>query len=398
MAVRPNWKTDIQTSWPPMEIPSKASDIFGSSHLTVTRWSNNPSDDIEKNAASDEVIMDDFPEDGWSAGAKGPQWISIDFGSTHTIYSVEVDVLRATTSRHEIYISRSNLSKSFTFHHNEDPGDSPVPQAFLLETVCLRPSSPKTIRVKLAHPLHGIRWLRVATVESAAPAGYNAIRIVAARASDVAVRKYSVSESLGKTLSNVAAKSQSGPMISMFPDSFVPSRVVPSEMVTKQSAAVALKKQKGNIAWGGDDGEATSWGMVSAFSSNSLKPTSIGRQHRGASRVQIDDHARPSSPSSPLNRSQSTIDAELVQNERLQLMRKTSETRIRELKLIFYTQDVERTGIISLADFMIVFKKLDVTGLLSEEQVLSFLRDAGVLDSNVTFDQFVRIISHLETW
>ncbi|CUG93830.1 Hypothetical protein, putative [Bodo saltans] len=398
MAVRPNWKTDIQTSWSPMEVPSKASDIFGSSYLTVTRWSNNPSDHIEKNPASDEVIMDDFPEDGWSAGAKGPQWISIDFGSTHTIYGVEVDVLRATTSKHEIYISHSNLSKSLTFHHNEDPGDSPVPQAFLLESVCLRPSSPKTIRVKLTHPLHGIRWLRVATVESAVPAGYNGIRIIAARASEVAVRKYSVSESLGKTLSNVAARSQSGPMISMFPDSFVPSRVVPSEMVTKQTAAIAIKKQKSNIAWGGEDVEASPWGVVSAFSSSSLKQSPTGRSHRSASRVHIDDPMNPPSPSSPLNRSQSTIDAELVQNERLQLMRKTSETRMKELKLIFYTQDVERTGMISLAAFIVVFKKLDVTGLLSEEQVLSFLRDAGVLDSNVTFEQFVKVISHLETW
>lgn len=393
MAVKPVWRSDLQRTWPTFTIPSKADDVFSSANLCVSRWSNNPSDKIEKNPSTREIVMDEFPEDGWVSGARGPQWISIDLGSCHTVFCIEIDMFRGMTSKHEIYVSNSNLSKSATFSGLQNVGTERVPQATLLETICMKPASPRTMRVHLQQPLWGLRWIRVVATESLAPVAYANIRVIAVRGEWSASRKYSVSEVLGRTPSSAALVRDVGPMLSMFPDSFAPA--ITSNVLTSGAGKKRSKKnlRKEVVAWGGEESDDDSGSF------------SIGRKGKDSSWVKDDSSpSHTNKAAAPLQSQESSAWSEeqrianQLREDTLQLLRKSAAQREREMKIVFYTQDVERTGVISLADFLKIFRQTDVTGLISDEQVLSFLRDVGVTDSQVNFEQFMKVFARREAW
>ena len=326
LAVRPMWRSDIIEPKKQLMVPRKAENVFRSADvkLYVSRWSNNESDVVEKSPITGDTVMKVFPPNGWMSGAKGPQWICIDLGANHTIFSVEVELFRSTPSLHELYFSRTNMAVSKTGNNAAPAGSAAVPVRTLVNSWRVRSTSPKVMQTEFELPFYNVRYVCVRAAESVVPVGYQNIRINAIRGDWIATRKYSVMQALGKTPKDVVTP----PNMSMFPDMFT----VP--LLEEEVFSPFVAGPKGNR-------------------------------------------------SSP-------------REEDLDLERKTPAQRQRELKLLFFTQDVNRVGYIDIADFISLYKEADTFGTMSEDQIVMQLRDVGVTGDTINFEQFLKIFSRFQ--
>jgi hypothetical protein len=327
LAIHPMWRSDIVEPEKPLLIPRKAENVFRSPdvQLSVSRWSNNESDVVEKSHITGDTVMRVFPPSGWISGAKGPQWICIDLGAKHTIFSVEVELFRATPSRHELYFSRTKMTTSKTGSMAAFAGTSPIPCRTLVTTWEVRSTSSKVMETRFERPYYTVRYICVQGAQSAIPVAYQNIRINAIRGDWVATRKYSVMQALGKTPTEISTPVN----MSMFPDTFT----------------------------------------IPLIDEDVFNPY-VGGGNRSPAERGIDDGT----------------------------MRKTPAQQQRELKLLFFTQDVNRVGYIDIVDFIYLYREADTFGTASEDQIVMQLRDVGVTGNTIDFEQFIKIFSKFYSW
>ncbi len=76
--------------------------------------------------------------------------------------------------------------------------------------------------------------------------------------------------------------------------------------------------------------------------------------------------------------------------------RKTQAERERELRLLFYTEDVDRVGKIDTNSFLNVFNKMDIIGAISKERLMFEINKVADENGMLSFPQFCVLLSKIE--
>ena len=74
----------------------------------------------------------------------------------------------------------------------------------------------------------------------------------------------------------------------------------------------------------------------------------------------------------------------------------TQAERERELKLLFYTEDVERSGFINPMSFWTIYEKVDVIGTVSKDRVMTEIAEVAGEAGLISFPEFCILLSRLE--